>query len=109
MSGSDPSVRRTGLGCGGTDDDFPGSAFETVLASPNPTTVADLEVDELLDVVAVEEPARGVVAQTLDGQYVGAIVRDILRLRRCIAEGATYEADVVRIAGGSVTVIVRPA
>lgn len=109
MSGSDPSVRRTGLGGGATDDDCPGPEFETVLASPDPMAVAELEVDELLDIVAVEEPARGVVAQTLDGHYVGAIVRDILRLRRCIAEGATYEADVVRIAGGSVTVIVRPA
>lgn len=107
MSGSDPSVRRTGLG-GGVDDDCPGPDFETVLASPDPASVADLEIDELLDIVAVERPARGVVAQTLDGRYVGAIVRDIVRLRRCIAAGATYEADVVRIAGGSVTVIVRP-
>jgi hypothetical protein len=108
MSGSDPSVRRNDGGGSIEDEDCPGQPFETVLASPNPDVVSQLDIDQLLDIVSVEEPARGVIAQTLDGDYVGAIVRDIVRLRRCIAAGNTYEADVVRIAGGSVTVLVRP-
>lgn len=109
MSGSDPSIRRNdGGGGSGDDDDCPGRPFETVLASPNPDVVAQLDIDQLLDIVSVEEPVRGVIAQTLDGDFVGAIVRDIVRLRRCIAAGNTYEADVVRIAGGSVTILVRP-
>ncbi len=108
MSGSDPSVQRTGSGGEGADE-CPGQAFETVLASPEPDAVAGLEADDLLDIVAVDAPTRGVHARTLDGAYVGAVVRDIARLRRCIASGSRYEADVVRVAGGSVTVVVRSA
>lgn len=108
MSGSDPSVRRNDGGGSIDEDDCPGRPFETVLASPDPDVVAQLDIDQLLDIVSVDEPARGVIARTLEGDYVGAIVRDIVRLRRCIADGSTYEADVLRIAGGSVTVLVRP-
>lgn len=108
MSGSDPSVHRGGGGGGGGDDDCPGSPFNTVLASPNPHVVAELTDDELLSIVAVDHPVRGVVAETLSGERVGAVVKDIVRLRRCIARGAIYEADVVSINGGAVTVRVRP-
>lgn len=108
MSGSDPSVLRTGSG-GAAADECPGAPFETVLASPDPAAVAALAPDDLLDVVAVDSPTRGVHARTMDGAYVGALARDIPRLRRCIAGGSLYEADVARVAGGSVTVLVRPA
>lgn len=108
MSGSDPSVSRTGSG-GSTADECPGAPFETVLASPDPAAVASLAPGDLLDVVAVDSPTRGVHAQTVQGTYVAALTRDIPRLRRCIAGGNLYEADVVRVAGGSVTVVVRPA
>lgn len=121
MSGSDPSVRRNrhlegsadllGAGAGGRaggdESACPGPPFETVLASPFPDVVAQLEVGDLLDVVAIEEPVRGVVAQTLDGEVVGAVTRDIRFLRGCLNEGCGYEADVLRIAGGSVSVLIR--
>jgi hypothetical protein len=108
VSGSDPSVRRAREGVGAAVGDCPGKPFETVLASPSPEALSDLEVDDLLDVVAVETPARGVVAQTIDGTYVGAVVRDILRLRQCLQEGHTYEAEVRAVDGGSITVLIRP-
>jgi hypothetical protein len=109
MSGSDPSVNRgPGGGGGDGDEDCPGKPFETVLASPDPGVVEQLTDDELLSVVAVEQPVRGVVAETLSGERVGAIVKDIVRLRRCMAKGAIYEADVVSVNGGAVTVRVRP-
>lgn len=106
MSGSDPSVRRGGTAGGGGDDDCR-KRFETVLGSPVPEVVADLNVSELLDVIKIDEPIRGVVAQTIDGQLVGAITRDIAGLRRCIERGVPYEAEVLAIRGGSVTVEVR--
>lgn len=108
MSGTDPTVRRTGAG-GSGEGDCPGEPFVTVLGSPDPAAVAELAVDDLLDIASVDEPARGIVALTTDGLYVGAVVKDILRLRRCIAGGNVYEADVLAVAGGSVTVQVRPA
>lgn len=113
MSGSDPSTRNgPGLGPGpGPDGGFecPGRPFETVLGTPDPDVVADLSIGELLDVVAVEDPARGVAAFTLTGERVGAVTRDILRLRHCMEdEGSQYEAEVLQMMGGSVSVEVRP-
>lgn len=117
MSGSDPSVRRTqscgsgGSVGGGTDGDdanaCPGRPFDTVLGSPFPDVVATLDEGELLDLAAIEEPIRGVMARTLAGEDVGAITRDIRFLRNCMSQGYGYEAEVLRIAGGSVTVRVR--
>ncbi len=104
MSGSDPSVR-TGGNPGGPDG-CP-EDFETVLASPDPAVVADLTAAELLDIVPIDTPIRGVVAQRLTGEYVGAVTRDIARLRRCIENGEAYEAEVRRVVGGSVSIIVR--
>lgn len=107
MSGSDPSVRRGGQG-GVGEGDCPGQEFQTVLGSPNPDVVPELTVGQLLEVASVDEPARGVVLRTLEGDLVGHLVRDIVRIRRCVSHGHSYEADVVRVAGGSVTVLIRP-
>lgn len=107
MSGSDPSVTRPGttlgVGGGGVDDDSCPRQFQTVLGSPVPEYVDELSAGELLDVIAIEAP-RAVVVTLLTGEIVGAITRDIARLRRCIADGVQYEAVVMEIAGGSVTV-----
>lgn len=107
MSGSDSSVTRSPGGTGGGQGDC-NIQFETTLASPDPDVVEDLEVGEIVDIVSVETPIRGIVARVIDGLDIGAITRDILLLRRCIEEGTTYEAEIVRINGGSVTVAVRP-
>lgn len=109
MSGSDPSVRRVREGAGSSaDDDCPGRPFETILASPMPDAVEAIAVDDILDVVAVDQPARGVMVRMVDGTDVGAVLSNIVRLRRCIRAGHVYEADVLRIDGGAVTVLIRP-
>ena len=116
MSGSDPSVsvsRRSGAsGAGigansGDADDCPGAPFQTVLASPDPEYVASLTEGELLNIEKIDTPVRGVVATLLTGERVGAISRDIARLRRCIDAGHEYEGEVLRVSGGSVTVDIR--
>lgn len=112
MSGSDPSVSRVRASrLGGSEDGghdkCPGRAFESVLGSPIPEVVATLDENDLLDIRAVDDPVRGVVAETLDGKLVGAVTRDILHLRSCMAEGWAYEAEVLRVLGGSVSVLIR--
>ena len=62
---------------------------------------------DILDVVRIDEPVRGVVAQTLEGEIVGTITQSIALLRRCLGEGVLYEAEITRITGGSVSVTVR--
>ena len=107
MSGSDSSITRSPGGTGGGQGDC-NIRFETTLASPDPDVVDELEIGEIVDILSVETPIRGIVARTIDGRDIGAITRDILLLRRCIEDGTTYEAEIVRINGGSVTVAVRP-
>lgn len=106
MSGSDPSVRRsTGAGMGGGEECA--ITFETTLASPDPDAVDTVRAGDLLDVESIDSPVSGVVAKVIGGPIVGAIARDILLLRRCLDRGNDYEAEVLRISGGAVTVVVR--
>jgi hypothetical protein len=114
MSGSDPSVRRPGSGGGGGGggpaNGCPGPDFETAVGSPFPDAVANLSVGEVLDVESIDDGAvRGVMFRTIEGEHVGALATDILRLRSCMAEGWNYEAVVLRKAGGSVIVEIRSA
>jgi hypothetical protein len=113
MSGSDPSVTKSGPSGSGVGGAGGGGGcpdpFETVLASPDPDIVDGLAERELLDVLKVDTPIRGVVATLLTGEIVGAITQNILALRKCLDDGVAYEAEVVRIVGGAITVIVRPA
>jgi hypothetical protein len=107
MSGSDSSVRsRSRASDGGTSGDCP-AGFRTILASPNPEAIDELELGEILDLVRIDQPVRGVLAKRLDGVTVGAVIRELVRLRECIARGVLYEAEVVSITGGAVTVDVR--
>ncbi|SIS10883.1 hypothetical protein [Microbacterium sp. RURRCA19A] len=107
MSGSDSSIKRSaGGGPGGPADCA--IVFETTLASPDPRVIDDLGSSEILDVVSVEEPIRGVVAVVINGPTVGAITQQIIALRRCIELGNQYEAEVLHREGGSVRVQVRP-
>lgn len=105
MSGSDASTRTTG-GTGGGHDACP-IQFETILGSPDPDVIDDLEVGDLLDVRSIDEPVRGVIFVTLDGSRAGALTREIATMRRCLSEGVPYEAEVLRVLGGSVNVLVR--
>lgn len=104
MSGSDPTAGSVGGGTvgGGCPDDL-----QVVLGSPDPPVVATLSVGDLLDVISVESPIRGVSVYTLRGDFVGAITKDILKLRECLASGVLYEAEVIELNGGAVVTTVR--
>ncbi|WIB67438.1 hypothetical protein DEI93_16030 [Curtobacterium sp. MCBD17_035] len=105
MSGSDPSVRRSAQPSGGPDECA--IRFTTVLGSPNPDVVEDLDEGEILDIEKIDDPIRGVIAVRYTGETCGALTRDIALLRKCIDGGIEYEAEVQRLVGGSVTVEVR--
>jgi len=107
VSGSDSSVTRS-IGGGPAGPDDCAISFETTLASPDPDVVATITQGEVLDLESVDSPIRGVLAYVIGGPQVGAITQQILALRRCIERGVQYEAEIVRIVGGSVTVVVRP-
>ena len=111
MSGSDPTVSNSSRGLGPAADegaDQCPTQFQTVLGSPEPSLVGNLSEGDLLDVVKFDDaPTRGVIATLLSGERVGAITRDIALLRRCIDRGVEYEAEVVRVTGGSVLVDVH--
>ncbi len=131
MSGSDPSVGRPsgqaggslggpggtggpggaagGGGGGAANDPCPGPEFQSAVGSPFPDVVDELEVGEVLDLAAVDaDGVRGVVLRTLEGDNVGALTTDILRIRSCMAQNYEYEAEVVQKIGGSVIVTIRP-
>lgn len=78
------------------------------LASPDPTAIATLAVNDVLTVVLRESP-RSVITQTASGQYVGAITQRAADLARCMQDGWAYTASVTGIAGGAVTVKVAPS
>lgn len=102
MSGSPsrPSTRT-----GGSGGDCP-SGFEVVLGSPVPAVIASLNAGDLLDFIAMQSPVRGVGAYTMGGDYVGALTRDIARVRECIAKGVQYEGEILDVSGGAVRVYV---
>ena len=80
-------------------------AFSTTLASPNPTGVAAIAVTSILDVTIVQQgTSRAVVAQVPGGPVVGAITNRVFDLLRCIALGNQYQATVLSIGGGAVSV-----
>lgn len=104
MSGSDSTTTiSTGGGAGSPCPDD----LETVLGSPDPDAVARLIRGDVLDVLRIDDPVRGVGAFTADGVLVGAVTREILALRRCLSEGILYIGEVRSVNGGAVTIVIR--
>jgi hypothetical protein len=78
--------------------------FDTQLASPKALVVAQLSVDNILDVVFV--PGNQQIVSTLwNGAEAGGIVDPHLnQLRSCMSQGEQYVARVLSISGGQVRV-----
>jgi hypothetical protein len=106
MSGNDGDG--VGGSSGGTGDTSCDIELTTTLASPDPTAIATLAVNDVLILVLRESP-RSVISQTATGQYVGAITQRAADLARCMQDGWAYTASVTGIAGGAVTVKVAPS
>lgn len=82
--------------------------LETILSSPNPAVIANLNEGERLPLELRGE--RGpVVAVAPDGQVAGSITAAALAdLVECIQQGFDYVAVVLSVDGGACRVQVRP-
>lgn len=101
-----PGAPVGGPGGGGTDP-CRKITFETLLQSPVPAVVAQLQVGEILHVELTNNRPPIIVLRQ-NGTIVGAIIpQNIRQLVDCINAGNHYVAEVVRIQGGAVTLRVR--
>ena len=80
----------------------------SLVASPQPSTVAVLKVGDRLTLSLTEGQAP-VHAYTEPHELVGALVPTfLLRLVECMQTGSSYSATVFSIDGGAVTVDIQP-
>lgn len=99
-----------------TFDDSPSYAdacdqltFTAQLASPKEDIVAQLKVDDRLDVAFGEQHGQAVVQVLWNGQVAGGIAaQQVQRLRQCLTGGTMYSARVLSINNGQVRVSVFP-
>lgn len=84
--------------------------FEAQIASPNPTVVATLSVnDELGVVIASSSGVQEIQVKTSSGAVAGGLLANrVQRLRECILHGTRYKARVILINLGQVRVYVEP-
>jgi hypothetical protein len=78
-------------------------SLDATLASPDPGEVANLKLGDFLAVALEEEPPAVVVVRH-SGARVGAITQRAAELSRCIQDGYAYDAEILSIYGGAVTV-----
>ncbi len=84
--------------------------LNTTIASPQPTVVAGLKVNDLLQVSLQTVGATTAVVVTHQGQVAGAVASpDVQRLRRCIESGTRYEAKVTAINGAHINIRIAAA
>ncbi len=78
--------------------------FDTQLASPKSEVVAQLGVDDVLD-ITFSDPSNQVVSALWKGAVAGGIVDPHLsQLRTCMSQGEQYQAFVLRVSGGQVRI-----
>lgn len=83
--------------------------FTTTLNSPNPEVLADLEIDDELEVRRSDPNQRRIIAVAEGDRAAGSIThRRQVDLARCMEEGVVFVAIVQRVSGGACDVQVRP-
>lgn len=77
--------------------------FDTQLASPKVSVVANLAVNDILDIVLSQSASQQTIVALWNGAEAGGIVDPLLsQLRNCMNEGEQYQARVLHISGGQV-------
>lgn len=107
MSGSDSGYRGIINGTGGGADNCSSLAFESVLSSPKPDAVEQIEVGDILDIRLLQTGAIETVAVMHGSEVAGGLVDHADRIKRCIQQGYNYEAEVREVDGAKVTIFVR--
>jgi hypothetical protein len=76
--------------------------FDTQLASPKAQVIAQLSINDILDITFASTGHQVVIA-LFNGNEAGGIVDPHLsQLRNCMAQGEQYQARVLQITGGQV-------
>lgn len=77
--------------------------FDTQLASPKAQVVAQLSVNDILDIVFAQPSNQQIVSAVWNGSVAGGIVDPHLnQLRNCMNQGEQYQARVLHLGGGQV-------
>tara|TARA_R110002094_G_scaffold97249_3_gene98233 strand:- start:564 stop:899 length:336 start_codon:yes stop_codon:yes gene_type:complete len=108
MSGSDSGVGG-GIGSGpfgGRSAACNTLAIETMLSSPKPDVIEQLSVGDRLEIELLQLGGIEKVVACLDGQHAGGLVQQADRVKSCIEQGFSFQAEVRDINGARVTVFV---
>ncbi|WP_414828938.1 hypothetical protein [Alteromonas sp. H39] len=97
-----------GFGSGGTGGSFDCStlAFETHINSPLPAEIAKLSVGDILHIDLSNMNGIQVVRVTYQGNVVGGLVDQNIRMKQCLEQGFSFNAIVRSISGAAVKVFV---
>lgn len=101
----------SGSGGGGGGDELSCDSLieQTIIASPVANAISRLVKGDVLHLVLSSNDKPPVRAEMNDGTFVGTVMPTFLvKLVDCMQEGAMYHAVVLSIAGGAVTVEIRP-
>ena len=103
--GSSSDQWRTADSSGGDGDDRCDITERTVLNSPVPDVVADLQVGNILSLELETQPRDRVVAKTPSGQIAGGITSTrLVDIIECLQKKIRYEAQVLSVKGGRVEI-----
>lgn len=84
-------------------------SFETQLSSPKPGVVAGINAGDVLLVAIEQQGAAQVVVIKHGNQVAGGITSPKMsRLLECMRQGTQYQARVLSIVGGQVTIRISP-
>lgn len=77
--------------------------FDTQLASPKASVVANLTVNDILDIALSQSANQQAIVALWNGAEAGGIVDPHLsQLRNCMSQGDQYQARVLNVGGGQV-------
>ncbi|GAB1081518.1 hypothetical protein I6M45_21650 [Shewanella algae] len=76
--------------------------FVTQLASPKAQVIAELNVDDILDVVFQHGSVQVVVALWHGDEAGGIVDPNLVQLRNCMNQGEQFQAKVLALSGGQV-------
>lgn len=99
---------KRGTGVGGGMSNEPSCldiSFQTQISSPKAEVVAELSVDDVLDIELIVGGKVTTVAVKHAGKIVGGLASpNISKIRQCLSQGIRYQATVISIDSGLIRI-----
>lgn len=108
MSGSG-SGGGYGSGGGGQSIDCSTLSFETIISSPVPEQIQQIDVGDDLGIILTRLGSTEIVQVMNDDQVVGGLVDKAPLIKECLDSGFGFAATVRSISGAAVKIFVYPA